>query len=125
MTRVRRWTMETATATQKVIHTPSTYWAKTKTLSRSWAFFLFSGRPQWHQDKGTIKHRQSPQAGYVPHPPAGILHDLEHFCHREYGPLARGFDARIVGGTLVIPYLGLGRCETCDDAECLCTREIG
>jgi hypothetical protein len=65
--------MKTATTTQNATRTPSTYWAKTKTLSRSWAFFLFSERSQWHQDKGTMKHRQSPQAGYVPHPPASTF----------------------------------------------------
>ena len=65
--------MKTATTTQNVTHTPSTYWAKTKTLSRYWAFFLFSGQPQWHQDKGTVKHRQSLQGGYVPHPPASTF----------------------------------------------------
>ena len=65
--------MKTATTTQKVIRTPSTYWAKTKTLSRSWAFFLFSRQPQWHQDKGTVKHRQSPQGGHVCPPPASTF----------------------------------------------------
>jgi hypothetical protein len=63
--------MKTATATQNVIRTPSTYWAKA--LSRSWAFSLFSGRLHWQPTVATVKHRQSPQAGYVPHPPANTF----------------------------------------------------
>lgn len=62
--------MKTATATQNVTCTPSTYWTKTKTLSRSWAFSLFSGRLQGPPAVTTVKHRQSPQVGCVPHPPA-------------------------------------------------------
>jgi hypothetical protein len=60
--------MKTATATQNVIHTAATGWAKT--LSRSWAFCLFSGRSQWQPAMAMVKHRQSPQVDYAPHPPA-------------------------------------------------------
>lgn len=60
--------MKTATATQNVPRTPSTYWAKT--LSQSWAFCLFSGRLQGQPAVTTGQHRQSPQVGCVPHPPA-------------------------------------------------------
>jgi len=59
--------MKTAIAPQTVAGTQPTYWVKTRL--RSWASFLCAGRPQWHQDKGTVKHRQSPQVGYVPHAP--------------------------------------------------------
>lgn len=59
--------MQTATITQNVTRTPSTYWVKT--LSRSWAFSLFSGRLPGPPAATTVKHRQSPQIGYVPHPP--------------------------------------------------------
>jgi len=63
--------MKTATATQNVAGTQPTCWVET--LSRSWASFLCSGRPQRHQDKGTVEHPQSPQVGYVPHAPASTI----------------------------------------------------
>ena len=63
--------MKTVTATQNVTRTPSTYWAKT--LSRSWAFSLFSGRLQWHPAVTTVKHRQSPQSGCGPHLPVSTF----------------------------------------------------
>ena len=62
--------MQTATTTQNVTRTPSTRWAKT--LSRSWAFSLL-GRLHWPPDVTTVKHRQSPQPGCVPHPPASTF----------------------------------------------------
>lgn len=63
--------MKTATATQNVIRTTSTYW--TKTLSKSWAFSLFSRGLQWQTAAPTVKHRQSPQAGYMLHPQASTF----------------------------------------------------
>lgn len=63
--------MQTATTTQNVTRTPSTCWVKT--LSRSWAFSLFSGRLHWPPAVTTVKHRQHPQVGCVPHPPASTF----------------------------------------------------
>lgn len=61
--------MKTATTTQNMIRTPSTCWVKT--LSRSWAFSLFSRRLQWPPPAVmTVQHPQSPQAGCEPHPSA-------------------------------------------------------
>ena len=63
--------MQTATTAQTMTRTLSTGWAKT--LSRSWAFSLFSGRLHWHPTVTTVKHRQSPQVGYVSPPPASTF----------------------------------------------------
>ena len=63
--------MKTATATRKVTRTASIYW--TKTLSKSWAFSLFSGRLHWQTAVATVKHRQSPQGGSMLHPPASTF----------------------------------------------------
>src|SRR5262245_32610599 len=61
------------------------------------------------------------------HPAGGILHDLEYFSHRERCALARGFEARTVGHTPVIPYLHRGRCDVCHEAEipCPCVLALG
>ena len=63
--------MQTATTTQNVTRTPSTCWVQT--LSRSWAFSLFSGRRQWQPAVTTVKHRQSPPSGCGPHPPTSTF----------------------------------------------------
>ena len=63
--------MPTATTTQNVTRTPSTCWAKT--LSRSWAFSLFSGRLQWLPAVTTVQHRQHPQLDCGPHPSASAF----------------------------------------------------
>jgi len=60
--------MKTATTTQHVRPIPSTCWVKT--LSRSWAVSLFSGRLHWHPAVTTVQHPQSLQVGGGPHTPA-------------------------------------------------------
>jgi len=61
--------MQTTTATQTIAGARPTCWIK-RALARSWASFLGTGQPQWHQDTGTVKHRQAPQVHGVPHAPA-------------------------------------------------------
>src|SRR5262249_4550306 len=61
------------------------------------------------------------------HPAGSILHALEDFSHRERCSLARGFEARTVGHTSVIPYLRRGRCNVCHEAKlpCPCVLALG
>jgi len=67
--------MKTTTATYTVSCTRPTCWVK-RALSRSWVAFLGAGQTPWQQDRGTVKHCQTPQVHDVPHAPAKAFNML-------------------------------------------------